>query len=153
MVSRHCKSATVTNPVPECDFFWLGKLLKSGVMIIGTIYALVGAGFANYGVVLEKHSTASKARYAEVVVSARYDDSACFVIERVFMWIFILGAGVASTNVTASSVIYSGYRMFLITSHFLVSWCSRDPFNGSLEVEVGSRRVTKLSMECQRDPD
>ena len=46
----------------ECYFVWLGKLLKCGMTTIGKFSALAGAGFADYGVVLEKCNTYSKVR-------------------------------------------------------------------------------------------
>ena len=42
-------------------FFCLRKLLKRGVTNIGIIAALADAGFADYGVVLVKYNTSSKA--------------------------------------------------------------------------------------------
>ena len=59
-VSRDYDSATGANPVLDCDFVWLGNLLKRNVTAIGTIATLVGIGFSNYGVILVEHRTASK---------------------------------------------------------------------------------------------
>ena len=48
--------------MPDCDFVWLGKMLKRGLTTVGAIDALVGAGLIECGVVLAKHSTASNER-------------------------------------------------------------------------------------------
>ena len=51
---------TFTNPVPECSLVCLGNLLERGVTTVGTISALVSAGFANDGASLAKRSNSSK---------------------------------------------------------------------------------------------
>ena len=120
-----------------------------------TIAALVGAGFPDHSVVLAKHVTASKECQAAVVVSVRCEDPACFVALRISAQIVALGSGVASTSTAASSVVSCGCRNFLFTSDLLVSWRIRDPFNGSLQVGVGSRRggeaidrVILITVDC-----
>ena len=57
-------------------------------------------------------------------------------MERVGVQIVVLGASAASTIASASIVVSSGGRIFLVTSDLLISLCSRDPFNRELEVGV-----------------
>ena len=45
VASRHCKSATSANPVPDCDFVWLVMLLKRDVTAVCTIATLMVQGF------------------------------------------------------------------------------------------------------------
>ena len=50
------------------------------------------------------------------------------------MRVVALGIGSSSTSAAASSVVPSRSRNFLVASNLLVSLCSRDSLNGSLEV-------------------
>ena len=56
-----------------------------------------------------------------VVISFRYEDLSCFVIERASARIIALGPSAASTSAASSIVLSSGCRNFLVTSVFLVS--------------------------------
>ena len=105
VVSGPWKSETGTKLVPECYFVFFGKLLKHDVTTFGEIAVLVSTGFADYGAVLVKCSTWSKARKEEGVVSSRKEDTACFVkIEGVGVRTVSLGASSISMSAAASKV-------------------------------------------------
>ena len=60
-------------------------------------------------------------RQAAVVISARQEDAACFIMEGVSTWIISLGASAISTRTSASRVVSSSDRNLLVFSVLLVS--------------------------------
>ena len=55
-------------------------------------------------------------------------------MERVGGWIVSLDASAPSTSATSSRVVSSDGSNLLVTNYLLVSFCSRETFNGALEV-------------------
>ena len=64
--------------MPNYSFFFLGKILERGVTNVGTLPALVNAGFADDGVVLVNISTSSKEWKTAGFISYRKEDPTCF---------------------------------------------------------------------------